>query len=215
MNISQVGINLIKQFEGCILHAYKDAVGVPTIGYGHTGAVYMNQKITQEEAETLLRHDLDEFEDGVARLVKVPLNQNQFDALVSFSYNVGLGNLSKSTLLKKLNEKDYVGAASQFALFNKGRVDGVLTVLPGLTRRRAAEAALFAKPMPKPVKPFPGIIKEGSQGANVKLVQVKVGVKADGVFGAKTEAAVKVWQKAHSLGADGIIGPKTWAKMFS
>jgi lysozyme len=148
MNISQVGIDLIKKFEGCILHAYKDAVGVPTIGYGHTGGVIANQTITQAEADTLLRHDLDKFEDGVMNLVKVPINQNQFDALVSFSFNLGLGNLGNSTLLKYVNAKNFTAAAKEFAKWNKAGGE----VLDGLTKRRAAEAALFSKPVPSAPK---------------------------------------------------------------
>ena len=211
MNISQTGINLIKQFEGCILNAYKDAVGVPTIGYGHTGGVYMNQRITQAEADTLLRHDLDKFEDGVTRLVKVPINQNHFDALVSFSFNVGLGALGSSTLLKLLNAKNYVAAAKEFARWNKAGGE----VLSGLTRRRAAEAALFSKPVPQTLK-YPGHpIKRGSSNTlAVKEIQKRIVVTADGVFGPKTEAAVKTYQKKHGLVADGIVGPKTWDILF-
>lgn len=140
MKISNKGINLIKQFEGLELKAYKDSVGVVTIGYGSTGPhVFMGQIITEAQAEVLLIKDLSRFESGVTELVKVPLTQNQLDALVSFSFNLGLGNLKSSTLLKKLNAKDYVGASKEFERWNKAGGK----VLNGLTRRRLAEKELF------------------------------------------------------------------------
>lgn len=140
MKISKKGLDLIKQFEGLELKAYKDSVGVVTIGYGSTGPhVSMGMVINQEQAESLLKQDVSRFEKGVSEIVKVPLNQNQFDALVSFSFNLGLGNLKSSTLLRKLNSLDYVGAANEFPRWNKA--GGV--VLKGLTRRREAEKALF------------------------------------------------------------------------
>lgn len=141
MKTSQSGIELIKKFEGCRLAAYKCPAGVWTIGYGHTSGVKAGQKITQQQAETYLKNDLQVFEKGVEKVVKVSLNQNQFDALVSFSYNCGLGALRTSTLLKKLNAGDYKGASKEFPRWNKsnGRV------LTGLTRRRSAEKALFDK----------------------------------------------------------------------
>ncbi|MCJ2030709.1 lysozyme [Methylobacterium sp. J-043] len=100
-------------------------------------------RITQAEADDILARDLVRFEDAVARLVRVPVTQNQFDALVSFAFNLGEGNLGSSTLLKKLNAGDYDGAADQFARWNKAKGK----VLTGLTRRRAAEADLFRRPV--------------------------------------------------------------------
>lgn len=144
MNISANGVKLIQQFEGLRLKAYQDAVGVWTIGYGHTGPdVTPGLVISQAQADALLARDLNRFETGVSRLVQVPLNQNQFDALLSFSYNLGLGSLQNSTLLRLLNQRDYAGAASQFPRWNKAGGK----VLPGLTRRRAAEQALFLQPV--------------------------------------------------------------------
>ncbi len=142
MLISQAGINLIKQFEGCRLTAYKDAVGVVTIGYGHTPSK-LGTTITQEQAEQLLKEDLKKFEEGVLELVKVPLNQNQFDALVSFSFNLGIGALACSTLLKKLNAKQYQEAANEFSKW----VNAGGKPLPGLVKRRQAEKELFLKPL--------------------------------------------------------------------
>ncbi|WP_440216300.1 lysozyme [Chromobacterium piscinae] len=140
MKTNAAGISLIKQFEGVRLAAYQDMVGVWTIGYGHTGPeVKAGMAITQQQADQLLAADLETFEAGVGRTVTVPLNANQFSALVSFSYNLGLGNLRSSTLLRLLNQGDYAGAAAQFLRWN--RAGG--QVVAGLTRRRQAEQALF------------------------------------------------------------------------
>ncbi|MBK3870977.1 lysozyme [Stutzerimonas frequens] len=139
MHTSQNGLDLIKSFEGLRLSAYKDVVGVVTIGYGTTSGVKMGDTITKERAEELLREDVKRFEQQVQRLVKVPLTQGQFDALVSFVYNLGAGNLSNSTLLRLLNAGDYAGAGAQFERWNKAGGK----VLAGLVRRRAAERALF------------------------------------------------------------------------
>lgn len=142
--INKAGLDLLKQSEGLMLRAYRDSVGVLTIGYGHTGSdVKEGQSISLEEAERLLREDLLRFEKGVEDLVKVPLNDNQFSSLVVFSYNVGLGNFMNSTLLKKLNNEDYVGAAQEFPRWNKAGGK----VLNGLTKRRNAERALFLSPV--------------------------------------------------------------------
>lgn len=139
MQTSQRGIDLIKSFEGLRLSAYKCPADVWTIGYGTTAGVQPGQTITKERAEELLREDVKRFEAQVLRLVKVPLTQGQHDALVSFVYNLGAGNLSNSTLLRLLNAGDYAGAAAQFDRWNKAGGK----VLAGLVRRRAAERALF------------------------------------------------------------------------
>lgn len=139
MHISQQGLDLIKSFEGLRLSAYRCPADVWTIGYGTTAGVKPGQTITKERAEELLREDVKRFEGYVDRLVKVPLTQGMFDALVSFTYNLGPGALEKSTLLDQLNRSDYDGAAEQFGRWVKG---GGKT-LPGLVRRRAAERALF------------------------------------------------------------------------
>lgn len=144
MQISDKGISLIKQFEGCKLTAYQDSVGVWTIGYGWTQPVdgkpiRAGMTIKQEAAERLLKTGLVSYESDVSRLVKVGLTQGQFDALVSFTYNLGSRSLSTSTLLRKLNAGDYAGAADEFLRWNKAGGK----VLNGLTRRREAERALF------------------------------------------------------------------------
>ena len=144
MQTSDKGIALIKQFEGCKLTAYQDSVGVWTIGYGWTKPVdgkpiRAGMTIKQETAELLLKTGLVSYENDVSRLVKVDLTQGQFDALVSFTYNLGARSLSTSTLLRKLNAGDYAGAADEFLRWNKAGGK----VLNGLTRRREAERALF------------------------------------------------------------------------
>ena len=139
MEISQEGLSLIKKFEGCKLEAYKCAAGVWTIGYGSTNDVEKGMKISQERADMLLLEDVDVFEEAVNKLVEVPLEQNQFDALISWTFNLGPTNLKNSTLLKVLNNKDYDGVPAQIKRWNKAGGK----VLQGLIRRREAEALLF------------------------------------------------------------------------
>ncbi|WP_343619620.1 lysozyme [Acinetobacter proteolyticus] len=146
MKTSQVGINLITSFEDLRLAAYDDGVGVWTIGYGTT--VYPNgirvkrgDSCTKVQAMSFFQHDLRRFEAAVNQAVKVVVNQNQFDALVSLAYNIGEAAFKGSTLVKQLNAKDYAGAADQFPQWNKGGGK----VMKGLVRRRAAERELFLK----------------------------------------------------------------------
>lgn len=140
MNISEKGLNLIKNFEGCHLKAYKCPAGVLTIGYGHTGSdVKEYTIISQQQAEHYLKNDIIIHSNNVSRLVKRPLTQNQFDALVSFEYNVGYGNFASSTMLKLLNKGNYKAASEQFdrwVFANKKK-------LQGLVKRRKAEKELF------------------------------------------------------------------------
>ena len=139
MKTSEEGIALIKKFEGCELASYICAGGVPTIGYGHTKDVKDGDTCTSEQAEEYLKEDLESFEAAVNRLVEVDLNQSQFDALVSWTFNLGWGALSSSTLLKVLNEDNFAGVPEQIKRWN--RAGG--KVLDGLVRRREAEALLF------------------------------------------------------------------------
>lgn len=170
MKTSLAGIALIKAHEGLRLTAYRDPVGVWTIGYGHTTkagppVVKAGMTITKAEAETILRRDLAKYERWVDQLVTTDINQNQFDALVSFCYNVGPDidsdlipeGLGDSTLLKKVNARDFAGAAREFHNWTKGTINGKKTSLPGLVRRRREEAALFMRPatMPQPDDPGP------------------------------------------------------------
>lgn len=139
MKTSEAGKALIKSFEGCRLEAYRDSAGVPTIGWGRTKGVMMGATCTQEQADAWFDEELPEYEGYITYHVKVPLEQYQFDALVSWVYNLGPANLQQSTLLKKLNRGDYIGAADEFKKWN--RAGGV--ELAGLTLRREAERDMF------------------------------------------------------------------------
>lgn len=139
MKTSQKGIDLIKSFEGCRLETYKCSANVNTIGYGTTKGVVPGMKISLLEAEEMLKIDLVCFERWVEKLIEVELTQNQFDALVSFTYNLGEGALKNSTLRKFLNDKRYDLVPAQFLRWNKAGGK----VLNGLTRRREAEAKMF------------------------------------------------------------------------
>mgnify|MGYP004459084731 FL=1 len=200
MKTSSKGIALIKSFEGCRLQAYRDSVGVLTIGYGHTGDVKEGQVISRGFAEELLKADLTKFERNVTRYTPFEMSQNQFDALVSFAFNCGAGNLKK---LVSGRNKDQV--AKKILEYNKagGRV------LAGLTRRRQAERALFLSGGNR-------TLKNGSRGDDVKELQrllTDAGFPcgaADGIFGKVTKKAVIEYQNSKGLVADGIVGEKTW-----
>ena len=143
MQMSQGGIdNLLKTFEGCKLKAYRCPANVCTIGYGHTsaaGAPMVNDgmTITQAQADEILRRDLIKYERSVQDLIKVELTQNQFDVLVDFAYNAGVGNLKSSTMLKKVNAGDLDAVPAELMKWTKGGGK----VLPGLVRRRQAAGA--------------------------------------------------------------------------
>lgn len=141
MQASENAINLIKKFEGCRLQSYNCQGGVCTIGYGHTRNVKIGDVITYQEATKLLLEDIKEVEKDIKRLVKVPLTQNQYDALVSFVFNVGCGNFGSSTLLKLLNENKLQKASMQFCkwIYVRGNVS------KGLKKRREKETKLFNK----------------------------------------------------------------------
>ncbi len=214
--ISQAGLDLIKQFEGCRLVAYQCSAGVWTIGYGHTAGVHRGMKITQAQAEAYLKQDVAKFEKYVNNASYVPftdkLNQNQFDALVSFAFNLGQGNLMKLCKGRTINQ---VPAAMQQYCKANGKT------LPGLQRRRKAEATLYNKKVQsctgattttvKESEDYSmNTIKKGSKGKSVKVWQIIIGTTADGNFGSGTESMTKTWQKNHGLAADGIVGKNSW-----
>lgn len=144
--INEAGRDLIRKFEGLRLTAYKCPAGVWTIGYGHTGDVKKGDVITAHQADAILDVDLDKFERGVVNLLDVDVNDNEFAALVSFAYNLGIGALGRSTLLKLINAGNKPQAATQFMkwTYAAGKV------VPGLVRRRAAERELFLRPAAGP-----------------------------------------------------------------
>lgn len=211
--IGQAGLALIKQYEGCRLAAYRCAAGVWTIGYGHTAGVHSGMTITQAQADAYLQQDIAKFEGYVNNPAYVPiteqLNQNQFDALVSFAFNLGAGNLRK--LCKGRTAAQIAQAMTQYCKAN-GKV------LAGLRRRRAAEQALFNKPV-SAATPAQNqntedynmkTIKKGSKGNAVKVWQIIIDAAADGIFGSGTESATKIWQSNHGLAADGVVGKMNW-----
>lgn len=144
MFLTALGIKLIKHFEGLRLETYKCSAGYLTIGWGHRQSSTNKIKITQERAEELFKQDIAKFEEGVHKLLKkdVVTNPSQFSAMVSFAFNVGLGNLEKSTLLKMHNNED-AGVDQQFLRWDKITVNGVKIPEKGLTRRRTWESMLY------------------------------------------------------------------------
>ena len=184
MEISQNCLDLIKKWEGLLLNAYLDPVGIPTIGYGTTRypngqKVRLGDRISERDAEVYLRSECSKVATEISELIKVPVNQNQFDALVSFAYNVGTGAFQSSTLLRKLNQGDYQGAANEFSRWVNGVVNGVFQPLPGLVSRRADEKNLFLK-AGEEKKPLEGQVSkqdevtwlEGYRDENKKTVVV-------------------------------------------
>lgn len=151
--ISDAGLALVKKDEGLRLAAYQDVASVWTIGYGHTPA-RPGQKITEADAEDLLRHDIARFERAVDAVTQdVPTTEEQFSAMVSLAFNIGIGAFKGSSVLKKHRAKDYSGAAAAFLLWDKGHVEGQLEVIPGLLRRRNEERRMYlgdAAPRPQP-----------------------------------------------------------------
>lgn len=217
--IGQAGLKLIMEFEGCRLAAYKCAAGVWTIGYGHTAEVVEGQTITQAQAEEYLKQDVAKFEKYVNNSAYVPgtgkLNQNQFDALVSFAFNCGAGNLKTLCAGRTIAQ---IGA--KITAYNKAGGK----VLAGLTKRRKAEQVLFntsvsctgttaatTNTTAKNMEDYEmDTIRKGSKGKSVKVWQIIIGVTADGDFGSGTKAATKTWQSNHGLTADGVVGSKSW-----
>lgn len=171
MKTSQNGINLIKQFEGCRLTAYRCPAGKPTIGYGHTAGVKMGQRITQAQADAFLRDDLAKFEKNVMKYdQKYHWNQNQFDALVSFAFNIG----SIDQLTDK-GKRDIHTISKKILAYNKMDVNGVKKESSGLTKRRKAEQALFLKS-----------VTQNVQAASMEPVHIQLNYK----LGKKYKTAV-------------------------
>lgn len=140
LRITEEGIRIIKNSEGLKLSSYRCPSGKLTIGYGHTGLKARKGRITKKEAEDLLENDLQRYEEVVKRRVKVRINSQQFSALVSFTFNVGEGAFSRSTLLRKLNQGNYCGAAGEFTRWVRGNNK---RILGGLVKRRNLEQDLF------------------------------------------------------------------------
>ncbi len=145
--VSDIAVNLIKEFEGFKDYAYIDTDGTPVIGYGLSRIdgqpVKVGDRISPKEAEIALNNHLQEIHRELDQLLKVDLNEQQLSALASISFNVGIGSIKESTLIKKINQEDYAGAANEFLRWDKANQGGRLVQMPGLTRRRHAERQLF------------------------------------------------------------------------
>lgn len=205
LKTGEAGLDLIKQFEGCRLTAYKCPAGVWTIGYGHTSGVTAGQTITQAQADKMLVEDVERFEKNVNKYYdKYRWNQNEFDALVSFTFNLGSidqltagGTRSREVIAEKMLQYSKAGGK----------------VLAGLTRRRQAERELFLKGCEE----LP-TLRKGSKGLYVEELQAMLDkrgytLKPDGIFGNKTLEAVKAFQADNGLVVDGVVGSKTWGKL--
>ena len=208
LKTGQAGLNLIKQFEGCRLTAYKCPAGVWTIGYGHTGNVAAGQTVTQAEADRLLVTDMEKYEKQVNKYFdRYTWNQNEFDALVSFAFNVG--SIDQLTVN---GTRSRAVIAEKILLYNKAAGK----VLAGLTKRRKAEQELFLKANCMASVQTRATIRKGSRGEDVIYLQKQLTVlgysvgDVDGIFGIKTLEAVKAFQAENGLVADGIVGSKTW-----
>ena len=192
-SISEEGIDLIKRFEG--LHrlgkdgkvrAYRCPAGKWTCGWGSTKGVRSSTTWTQAEAEERLRADVADHESIVKQHVSVPLTQGQYDALVSFVYNLGGGNFRSSTLLKRLNQGLYDDVPEQLMRWNKARVDGKLTALKGLTRRRSAEAAIFSSDAKFPSDQGGGVGPQKISSSSTKSLAKSKTMAGAGIAGAAT-----------------------------
>lgn len=193
---SAAGRQALEGEEGCPLQAYRDSVGVWTIGFGNTGPdVRPGLVWTQAQADDALTRRLaNEFEPAV-NTCKVALNQGQYDACVSLCYNIGTGGFLGSTLLRKLNAGDYAGASAEFPKW---------CIPSELLGRRLRERAMFDGT---------SLGKLDTPTVSTADVQRKLGILADGVYGPDTRASVRMFQKANNLVADGIVGPKTLAML--
>lgn len=214
MQISEQGIALIKRFEGLVLETYDDGVGIQTVGYGHTGAfrgypsvaaaVEANGgqpiQITEQEADELLRDDLDAFVAGVNRYIKVPTAQSMFDAFVSLAFNIGIEAFRKSTTLKEHNKKNYTLAAEAITWWNKAGGQ----VLTGLVRRRSAEEALYLDGLDEVVEDEPAVsndIEENSPRRNNPVTtRTTAGATAAGAAGATGAGTVLMGDEDEETG---------------
>jgi lysozyme len=193
VSVSQQCVDLVKKFEGLhkmgedgLVHSYRCPAGKWTLGFGATKGIRSGMTCTVSEAEQRLKDDLGEHGKIVKRLVNVPLSQGQYDALVSFVFNVGGGAFKSSTALKRLNSGLYDDVPEQLQRWNKARVDGKLTPLRGLTRRRAAEAAIFSRDAQLPSdEGGPAMVQKPTAEAPKPLTKSKTMVGA-GIAGVAT-----------------------------
>lgn len=199
MKTSQVGLDFIAKWEGVVLKPYKDVAGLRTIGVGHLIQAGENFPdgiaITKERAFELLAEDVKKCEEAISRAIKVTLTQSQFDALVSFGFNCGVGVYTTSSACRALNAGDHAGFAAGLLMWDKAKVKGVMTPVAGLTARRRAEVELFNSQSQGPATAqFFTWTKEALMEAQQKLQSLGLyQKKIDGLWGPGTDAALKAY----------------------
>jgi lysozyme len=211
--IHRDAVRLIATSEDCYLVAYLCPAKVWTCGWGETDGVRQGTRWTQEHADERFRMSLEHFADEVLGMLKQPASEHQLGALVSLAYNIGLGALRKSTVLRLHNAGDFAGAARAFGLWNKARVNGALTPLAGLTSRRAAEAALYlhqdpeapSERMPQAVQPESKIV--ASPIAQGGAITVATGAA---LAGEQIAAVAPIVKQARELAVDTVGVPADW-----
>ncbi len=203
LKISQAGIDLITKWEGCILHQYICPAGKPTIGVGHVvlpGETFP-AKITKEFAEELLAKDVERFERAIYKHITVCLNQHQFDALVSFTFNVGPGGIINTNVSRAVNEGRFNDVPGALEAWSRARVNGQMVVLKGLLNRRKSEGQLFVKPYDGALvcEPPPVIVpwtKDGLRAAQTRLAALGLYTKKiDGIWGPGTSSAIQTFAR--------------------
>ena len=212
LKTSQGGLEFIARWEGCVLKPYKDIAGLRTIGVGHLIKPGENfpdgVAITKEKAYEILAADVKLCEDSIKAKISVPLNQNQFDALVSFGFNCGTGVYSKSDVAQSLNAGDYASVPVKLLGWSKARINGVLQTNQGLYNRRKSEGELFAKDSSTAVTSAVTMIvwtKQSLTEAQTKLAKLGLyTIKVDGLWGPSTSAAIMKFaaDKKIDLGPD-------------
>ena len=208
--IAYEAVELIAEVEGCRLTAYRCPAGVPTIGWGHTRGVRMGDTCTQEQADRWLLDDVTEMADGVRSVLKREAAGAELGAMVSLAFNIGMGSRARniagfetSTVLRKHNEGDRQAAARAFGLWNKATVNGVKQVLPGLTARRAREAALYLSDQGQPMAQ--AVLPESSM-AQSPIAQASVTAAATALAGVLTESTDTGQAIAAALGIEPMWG---------
>lgn len=209
MKTSPKGVRLICEFEGFRANAYLDPVGIPTIGYGFIEGVKMGDTVTKNAALLRLQHEIVKYERGVMAACHTIPNENQFSALVCFAFNVGVKGMTGSSVIKAYNRGDMQSAARAFGLWNKagGRV------FAGLTRRRAAEAALFLEPVPDDISdPVQGPVLDMPQAVDPETPMAASTINRAGVVAGGTAAVATVSEVVNTIGSikHGVSGLQEW-----
>lgn len=209
--IAWEGVAEIARSEGCRLKAYRCPANVPTIGWGHTRGVRMGDACTQQQADAWFVEDLTEFTDGVRGVLKQDATESELGALVSLAYNIGLPAFTASTALRRHNEGDRQSAARAFSLFNQARINGVRQVVPGLTARRAREAAMY---LSEDVQQMPQAVEPESKISQSPIAQASAAAAIATVLGTLTQSTDSGQILAAALGiqpAYGVLLAVLWS----